>query len=197
MSVSLAAALAPACMALLAGCTVIPPAEPGHGPGGGPQTSYPAQYPAQAPYQPQPYQAPAPVAAPAATPPYPPVAEYPPAAQSPAELPPARGEAPLAYAALGQTIGVGGPRITPLEVLEDSRCAMNARCVWAGQVRLRVRIESGRGGTIELTSGKPASVADGTLELVEVRPDKVAGGKHGGAIPASAYRFGFRFMGGY
>jgi hypothetical protein len=186
MSVPFAAALAPACIALLAGCTVIPPADPARGP----QAGYPDRGPA-------PYQPPAPVAAPAATPPYPPVADYPAAAQSPAELPPARGGAPLAYAALGQTIGVDGPRITPLEVLEDSRCPMNARCVWAGQLRLRVRIESGRGGTIELTSGKPASVADGTLELVEVRPDKVAGGKHGGAIPASAYRFGFRFMGGY
>jgi hypothetical protein len=71
---------------------------------------------------------------------------------------------------------------------------MNARCVWAGQVRLRLRI--GRGETVEITSGKPIHVADGTLELVEVRPDKVAGGSSGGAIEPSAYRFGFRFRGG-
>ncbi|WP_379487672.1 hypothetical protein [Novosphingobium soli] len=109
--------------------------------------------------------------------------------------PAAPKQAPLAYAALGQTVRVEGPLVTPLEVLEDSRCPMNARCVWAGQVRLRVRIESGRGGVLELTSGKPATVADGTLELVDVRPDKMAGS--GNAVDPSAYRFGLRFSGGY
>lgn len=147
----------PLLVAALAGCTVIPPADPGYTP--------PSP---QAPAQPQP--APSP--------------------DAPAE------EAPLAWAALGQTVPVDGPRVTPLQVLEDSRCPMNARCVWAGQVRLKVRIESGRGGTLELTTGKPAHVADGTLELVQVRPDKVAGAG-GGAIDPSAYRFGLRFSGGY
>lgn len=136
---------------------------------------------------------PAPMPGPAPVPVYTPVPDYTP---PPAELPaPERGPA-LTYAALGQTVRVDGPRVTPLEVLEDSRCPMNARCVWAGQVRLRVRIESGTGGTLELTSGKPVNVADGTLELVEVRPDKVAGSGNAAVKPAD-YRFGLRFMGGY
>ena len=86
--------------------------------------------------------------------------------------------------------------MTPIAIVEDSRCPMNARCVWAGQVRLRVRIDlgSGRGETL-MTSGEPIQVADGKLELVEVRPDKVAG-ESGGAIESSAYSFGFRFQGG-
>jgi hypothetical protein len=72
---------------------------------------------------------------------------------------------------------------------------MNARCVWAGQVRLKVRVHLGAGDReLELTSHKPAPVADGTLELVEVRPDRVAG--EGRTLDPKDYRFGFRFMGG-
>jgi hypothetical protein len=99
----------------------------------------------------------------------------------------------LARAALGETVQVDGPRVTPLEVLEDSRCPMNARCVWAGQVRLKVRVHLGaREEERELTSGKPIPVADGTLELVEVQPDRVAGE----TLDPKNYRFGFKFMGG-
>jgi len=177
----LAAACALAASAL-AGCTVIPPADPAR---------MPAAYPEASPQQ----QAPQPAPVPAYTP-VPGYAPTPGYAPAPVETPPP-DSAPLTYAALGQTVSVGGPRITPLAVLEDSRCPMNARCVWAGQLRLRLRIDSGRGGTVELTSGKPITVADGTLELVEVRPDKVAGGDNHGALDPSAYRFGFRFMGGY
>ena len=101
----------------------------------------------------------------------------------------------IARAALGETVSVDGPKITPLAVLEDSRCPMNARCVWAGQVRLKVRVHLGAGDQErELTSGKPIPVADGTLELVEVRPDRVAG--EGQALDPKDYRFGFKFMGG-
>ena len=100
---------------------------------------------------------------------------------------------PSTYVGLGQTVHVDGPRVTPLEVLEDSRCPMNARCVWAGQVRLRIAIELGAGSTErEITSGTPIDVADGRLELVEVQPDRVAGEP----LDPSHYRFGFRFAGG-
>ena len=96
--------------------------------------------------------------------------------------------------ALAQTAYVGGPKVTPLAVVEDSRCPMNARCVWAGQVRLAVRIDTGQGYvTREITSNKPIPVADGSLELVEVTPDRVAGGE---PISKRDYRFGFKFAGG-
>ncbi|MCJ2177397.1 hypothetical protein [Novosphingobium album (ex Hu et al. 2023)] len=105
--------------------------------------------------------------------------------------------APLIYAALGQTVSVDGPQVTPLKVLEDSRCPANARCVWAGQVRLRVRVKTGtRHRDLEVTSGKQVQVADGTLELVEVRPDKFTN-ENSGAVEPAAYRFGFRFVGGF
>ena len=102
----------------------------------------------------------------------------------------------LSRGRIGETVAVGGPKVTPLAVLEDSRCPMNARCVWAGQVRVRVRIHLG-GGTVvkELTQGQPVPVADGTLELVEVQPDRLADADAPALAPAD-YRFGFRFMGG-
>lgn len=102
----------------------------------------------------------------------------------------------LSRARIGETVAVGGPKVTPLAVLEDSRCPMNARCVWAGQVRVRVQVHLGSGTRVtELTQGRPAPVADGTLELVEVQPDRLAGAE-ARAMAAAEYRFGFRFMGG-
>jgi hypothetical protein len=103
----------------------------------------------------------------------------------------------LSRARIGETVAVGGPKVTPLEVLEDSRCPMNARCVWAGRVRVRARIDLGSGSqTRELTQGEPVSIADGTLELVEVLPDRLAGENARPIAPAD-YRFGLRFMGGF
>lgn len=100
----------------------------------------------------------------------------------------------IARAKIGQTVYVDGPKVTPLAVLEDSRCPMNARCVWAGQVRLSVRIALGaRSEVREIISNKPIAVADGQLELVEVTPDRVAGTQPERPEP---YRFGFTFAGG-
>ncbi len=100
----------------------------------------------------------------------------------------------IARAGIGQTAYVNGPKVTPLALMEDSRCPMNARCVWAGQVRVTVRIDTGAGYvTREMTSNKPIPIADGSLELVKVTPDRVAGGE---PIRRTDYRFGFKFSGG-
>jgi hypothetical protein len=100
----------------------------------------------------------------------------------------------LAYARISEEVNAGGPNVTPLEVLEDSRCPANVNCVWAGQVRLSVKIVTGRGSEIrELTSGKPVPVADGTLVLADVLPHRVTTG----AVRSPDYRFAFRFDGGY
>src|SRR5690606_37430506 len=100
----------------------------------------------------------------------------------------------IARGGLGERIYVDGPYVTPLAVLEDSRCPMNARCVWAGRVRLSIRIDLGNGSEMrEIASDEPIQVADGSLSLVEVRPDRMAGE---GAPPPSPYRFGFTFAGG-
>lgn len=99
----------------------------------------------------------------------------------------------LTRARFGETAVVGGPRITPLTLIEDSRCPQGVQCVWAGRVRISVRIETGAGpSTRDIDLGLPIRVADGTLTLVEVYPDK----RKDITIYPEEYRFGFRFTGG-
>ena len=99
----------------------------------------------------------------------------------------------VARAGLRERVYVDGPFVTPLEVLEDSRCPMNARCVWAGRTRISIRIElSSRSETREIATDAPIQVADGQLSLVEVQPDRMAGEE----ADLGKYRFGFRFAGG-
>lgn len=97
----------------------------------------------------------------------------------------------LAWARLGQRVMVSGPvRVTPLRVLEDSRCPMEARCVWAGQVRLLVRIAVGRGHAVrQITSNTPIAAGNGMLELVSVMPPQST--QH--PPRPRDYRFGFSF----
>ena len=108
---------------------------------------------------------------------------------TPAPPPDASG---LAYARLGETVAVGGPRVTPLRLIEDSRCPQGVRCVWAGRVRINATISTQTMKlTRELTLGEPFPVADGTLMLAEVRPSKR---KDAPNAPGD-YRFGLRFDG--
>lgn len=115
--------------------------------------------------------------------------------QPPAASPPSApyDGPPLAYTRIGETIYVDGPKVTPLALLEDSRCAQGTQCVWAGRLRVRVRVHLGSGPReIDMTLGQPVQVADGQLDLLDALPHPVGGKK-----PAPlAYQFGFRFMGG-
>jgi hypothetical protein len=98
-----------------------------------------------------------------------------------------------ARASLGETVYVDGPRVTPLKILEDSRCPAAVKCIWAGRVRIEARIDLGsRSETRELTLAEPVTVADGSLELVEVYPEA----KADRSIFPEDYRFGFHFAGG-
>jgi len=118
-------------------------------------------------------------------------------APPPPGIPESVDRADIVHAAIGQTVWVNGPKVTPLTLVEDSRCPMNARCAWAGRVRITARIDLGSSSEVrELVMGQPVHVADGNLELVEVSPERVAGGQSQGHSFAD-YRFGFRFMGGY
>ncbi|MBA3512135.1 MAG: hypothetical protein H0T81_09560 [Sphingomonas sp.] len=91
-------------------------------------------------------------------------------------------------AALNEVANLDGLTVRPLAVVEDSRCPINANCVWAG--RVRIRAEVGGNGTQELTLGEPLAVRSGTLTLVDVRPSKRAAE----AIAPRAYQFTFRFQ---
>jgi predicted small secreted protein len=96
--------------------------------------------------------------------------------------------------ALGQKAYVDGPLVQPVEVLEDSRCPMNARCVWAGRVRVKMVWIRGNGEKqpFEATLGEPVQLADGQFTLESVRPEKMTNV----TIKPSDYHFSFRFAGG-
>ena len=95
-------------------------------------------------------------------------------------------------AKLGQTVNVGGPWVTPLAVLEDSRCPMEARCIWAGRVRLTVRVTTGAGSAVrELDSDKPLQVGDGQLVLQGTMPPRSTQR----TLVPSDYRFTLKFSG--
>jgi len=96
--------------------------------------------------------------------------------------------------ALGESIGVAGGQVI-LEfdrVLEDSRCPMNARCIWEGNAKIELAIREfspwpGGGkaalevldSTAELnTSSRFATtqkVSDFTVQLLRLEPTPVAG----------------------
>jgi hypothetical protein len=105
--------------------------------------------------------------------------------------------APLAdgsNVAIGQKAYVDGPIVQPVEVVEDSRCPMNARCVWAGRVRVKMLWIRGNGEKqpFEATLGEPVQLADGQFTLESVRPEKMTNV----TIKPGDYRFSFRFAGG-
>ena len=82
--------------------------------------------------------------------------------------------------ALGQKAYVDGP--------------LDARCVWAGRVRLKMVWIRGNGERqpFEATLGEPTQLADGQFTLESVRPEK----RTDVAIKPGDYRFSFRFAGG-
>jgi len=60
-------------------------------------------------------------------------------------------------------------------VVEDSRCAYNVQCVWAGRVVVSTRIDGqGWSETVPLTLGEPYTVQGTTITVTQVLPDKIA-----------------------
>lgn len=93
--------------------------------------------------------------------------------------------------ALGGHSRIFGLDISPIRIVEDSRCPTGVQCIQAGTVRLLVRIED-RSGTREatLTLGEPVALAQGGwLALAAVCPYP----SHPQRIPPDSYRFTFAF----
>ncbi len=96
--------------------------------------------------------------------------------------------------ALGQRAYVDGPIVEPVAVLEDSRCAVDVQCVWAGRVRVKMlwHRPTGEAEPFEVTLGEATPLADGAIRLESVRPAKHTDR----TIKPGDYRFSFRFDGG-
>lgn len=88
------------------------------------------------------------------------------------------------HAMVGQTTLVGADKVRVDSLIEDSRCPMNARCVWAGRVIVEATVQ--RGGSFETrryTLGEPSE----GLVLDTVEPGRLAGKK----LKPSDYLFHF------
>lgn len=86
-------------------------------------------------------------------------------------VPAAAPSGPVAAAgvALGQQTTIGGVLITPLELVEDSRCPVDVQCIQAGTVRVRVAINA-LSRDFTFTLGEPQTVGDATITLSAVSP---------------------------
>ena len=91
-------------------------------------------------------------------------------------------------ATYGQSTRVGALVVTPQALVEDSRCPINARCVWAGRAIVRSQVDGpGWRETRDLTLGQTIATHGLTLSLTSVEPGKLAGTP----APAAPYLFGF------
>ena len=96
-------------------------------------------------------------------------------------------------ARLGQIAAVGGPRVRADRVIEDTRCPVDARCVWAGRLIVRITVLGGGWSRqLDLALGSPVPVADGSLTLVAATPPRRSARR---SIDPARYRFTFRFQG--
>lgn len=86
----------------------------------------------------------------------------------------------LARARFGEAARLGMLRITPLALLEDSRCPAAVQCIRAGDLRISALIDgpgaqtggAGSHSSVELTLGKSLVVGDATVTLVEATPER-------------------------
>lgn len=77
---------------------------------------------------------------------------------------------------LNQVASLGLVRVTPLQVIEDSRCPKDVQCVWAGQLRLRASVATPSGEhSRTLILGQPQAIGGGALLLRNVTPRPAAG----------------------
>jgi len=111
-------------------------------------------------------------------------------AQPPARPPVEMGEE--FTLALGESVGIDetGVIVEFLKVIEDSRCPMNARCIWEGNARIALKATAFTAGRaknvfdvaespVELNTSSRFStrekITDFSLELRRLEPDRLAG----------------------
>lgn len=93
---------------------------------------------------------------------------------------------------LGNPFNIDGMTVTPLQVLEDSRCPIGTTCAWAGKVRLSLKIEAGVlnskvSQTSEISLTNSVVFREKKITLLSMNPVPVSGKN---IIPAE-YTFEF------
>ncbi|MFA6446053.1 MAG: Gmad2 immunoglobulin-like domain-containing protein [Candidatus Paceibacterota bacterium] len=82
-----------------------------------------------------------------------------------------------------------GVYITPLQVISDSRCPNDVVCVWAGEILVKIKLETdGIINVVELKEGGNTSIGGSTVTLENVLPEN----KSTVSIQAKDYKFTFK-----
>ena len=81
--------------------------------------------------------------------------------------------------------------VTPLNVVEDSRCPIEAECVWEGRVVVEAELALGNATSlISLDTSEPTRIQRGMLSIAEVAPEMSI---EWSPIPEESYRFAFSY----
>jgi hypothetical protein len=103
---------------------------------------------------------------------------------------PGNGTTPTKFVTtgLGKSVRIGTVTITPISVLEDSRCPANVQCIQAGTVRIAARLRmNGKSETATLGFLMPHQLRDRWIHLVAACPNPM----HPVTIAPVDYRFTF------
>ena len=72
---------------------------------------------------------------------------------------------------MGETVQLADVKITPLSLLEDSRCPSDVVCFWEGTVRINARVESKRGVLEQIfVLNETVETEGGKITLLRVEP---------------------------
>ena len=94
--------------------------------------------------------------------------------------------------AIGESQTFGIMTVSPLEVLVDRRCLIEADCIDMDELRIRAQLEIGHEVIeVELEAWKPFRIHRGTLMLAEVAPDASSQWLD---LKQTDYRFRFTFV---
>lgn len=87
------------------------------------------------------------------------------------------GNPTLGEVAVGESIFVNGVRITLNRIVQDSRCAVNVQCVWAGNVTANVTLKSNTDNETRdiVSDAAPVGFDSYQISIVKVKPLPVAG----------------------
>jgi hypothetical protein len=98
--------------------------------------------------------------------------------------------APISVTAvLDQTVTAGAIKITPLTIIEDSRCPSDVVCIQAGTVRVLTRLAMGANTTEQTVKlGEGVSFGGYTISLTNALPVKIS--TH--TVDASEYQLMFK-----
>ena len=79
-------------------------------------------------------------------------------------------------------------KVTVLELVEDSRCAKDVQCIWAGTVKIKVQVRNkyGKNNIGTLTLGEVQDIGGVKVTLTKVLPEKTIE-----VIAFSEYKFTF------